>query len=139
MTGGPTVFVVDDDLSVRRGLDRLLRSAGYRVETFGSALEFLDHGGVDDGGCLVLDIRMPGLSGFDLHQALIARGSPLPIIFITGHGDIPMAVRAIKAGAADFLTKPFDDTALLAAVHQALSRPRRTEDSDASHPESRSS
>jgi FixJ family two-component response regulator len=139
MTTPSTVFVVDDDLSVRRGLERLLRSAGYTVETFGSALDFLERGGVDDGGCLVLDIRMPGLSGFDLQQTLVARGSLLPIIFITGHGDIPMAVRAIKAGAADFLTKPFDDTALLAAVRQALSRPRQNEDSDASQPEPRSS
>jgi FixJ family two-component response regulator len=138
MTTAPSVFVVDDDLSVRRGLERLLRSVGYRVETFGSALDFLERGDVDEEGCLVLDIRMPGLSGFDLQQMLIARGSRLPIIFITGHGDIPMAVRAIKAGAADFLTKPFDDEALLAAIRQALSRPRRTEDSDASHPESRS-
>jgi FixJ family two-component response regulator len=135
----PTVFVVDDDLSVRRGLERLLRSAGYRVETFPSALEFLARGGLDDPGCLVLDIRMPGLSGFDLQQMLSARGHDVPIIFVTGHGDIPMAVRAIKAGAADFLTKPFDDKALLDAIGQALARPRRAGTPDASFPENRSS
>jgi len=135
----PTVFVVDDDLSVRRGLERLLRSAGYRVETFASALEFLERDGLDDPGCLVLDIRMPGLSGFDLQQMLTARGHDVPIIFVTGHGDIPMAVRAIKAGAADFLTKPFDDKAILDAIRQALARPRRASAPDASFPENRSS
>ena len=134
----PTVFVVDDDLSVRRGLERLLRSAGYHVETFASALEFLERGGLDDPGCLVLDIRMPGLSGFDLQQMLTARGHDVPIIFITGHGDIPMAVRAIKAGAADFLTKPFDDKAILDAIRQALARPRRAGAPEASFPENRS-
>jgi FixJ family two-component response regulator len=134
----PTVFVVDDDLSVRRGMERLLRSAGYRVETFASALEFLERGAASLPGCLVLDIRMPGLSGFDLQQMLSARGDDIPIIFITGHGDIPMAVRAIKAGAADFLTKPFDDQAILDAIRQSLARARVTS-RDPSLPENRSS
>jgi FixJ family two-component response regulator len=123
VTGGPpTVFVVDDDPSVRRGLERLLRSAGYRAETFASAREFLQRGGLEAGGCLVLDVRMPGQSGLELHDVLRAGGHALPIIFITGHGDIPMAVRAMKAGAVDFLPKPFDDEALLEAVRQALAR-----------------
>jgi len=118
----PTVFVVDDDLSVRRGLERLLRLAGYRVETFTSARGFLARVAPDGPSCLVLDVRMPEQSGFDLHAALAARGRPLPVIFITGHGDIPMAVRAMKAGAVDFLTKPFDVEALFHAVRQALAR-----------------
>jgi FixJ family two-component response regulator len=120
----PTVFVVDDDPSVRRGLERLLRSAGHRVETFGSAREFLERGDAEAGGCLVLDVRMPGQSGLELYEVLAAAGYSLPVIFITGHGDIPMAVRAIKAGAVDFLPKPFDDDALLEAVRQALARGR---------------
>jgi FixJ family two-component response regulator len=118
----PTVFVVDDDPSVRRGLERLLRSAGYRAETFASAREFLERGDAQAGGCLVLDVRMPGQSGLELHEVLTTAGYSLPVIFITGHGDIPMAVRAIKAGAVDFLPKPFDDEALLDAVRQALAR-----------------
>jgi FixJ family two-component response regulator len=120
--GPPTVFVVDDDPSVRRGLERLLRSAGYRAETFASTREFLERGDAEAGGCLVLDVRMPGQSGLELYDVLAAAGYSLPVIFITGHGDIPMAVRAIKAGAVDFLPKPFDDDALLEAVRQALAR-----------------
>ena len=123
MTDGPaTVFVVDDDPSVRRGLERLLRSAGYRAETFASAREFLQRADPETGGCLVLDVRMPGQSGLELRDVLAAGGFSLPIIFITGHGDIPMAVRAMKDGAVDFLPKPFDDEALLEAVRQALAR-----------------
>jgi FixJ family two-component response regulator len=120
--GLPTVFVVDDDPSVRRGLERLLRSAGYRAETFASAREFLQRGDPEGGGCLVLDVRMPGQSGLELHEVLATAGVSLPVIFITGHGDIPMAVRAIQSGAVDFLPKPFDDEALLEAVRQALAR-----------------
>ena len=120
-----TVFVVDDDPSVRRGLERLLRSAGYRVEAYSSAEQFLEAGRVDGPGCLVLDIRMPGQGGLDLQQVMAARGSLLPIIFITGHGDVPTVVRAMKGGAVDFLLKPFDDEELLAAVHQALTGKRR--------------
>jgi FixJ family two-component response regulator len=120
-----TVFVVDDDPSVRRGLDRLLRSAGFRVETYSSTEQFLQAGRIDGPGCLVLDIRMPGKGGLDLQQVMIDRGSLLPIIFITGHGDVPTVVRAMKRGAVDFLMKPFDDEELLAAVHQALTGKRR--------------
>ena len=119
------VFVVDDDLSVRRGLDRLLRVAGHRVETFASAREFLDKFGDRRPACLLLDVRMPGQTGLDLQETLKAAGCDIPIIFITGHGDIPMAVRAMKAGALDFLTKPFDDEALLAAVEQGLAQDRQ--------------
>jgi FixJ family two-component response regulator len=117
-----TVFVVDDDASVRRGVARLLRSAGHRVETFASAHEFLERG-IDAGPCcLVLDVRMPGQSGLDLHQALVAAGRRIPVVYITGNGNIPMAVRAMKAGAVDFLPKPFDDHELLEAVAQAILR-----------------
>jgi FixJ family two-component response regulator len=118
----PTIFVVDDDLSVRRALDLLLRAAGYTVETFASASEFLERADLTASGCLVLDVRMPGESGFDLQEILTTRGHDIRIIFITGHGDIPMAVRAMKTGAVDFLTKPFDDQALLDAIEHALSR-----------------
>ena len=117
-----TVYVVDDDVSVRRGLERLLRSAGLRVVTFGSAREFLDYRDVVRPSCLVLDIRMPGQNGLDLHESLNASGRSIPVVFITGNGDIPMAVRAMKAGAVDFLAKPFDDKELLDAVHQAIGR-----------------
>ena len=117
-----TVYVVDDDVSVRRGLERLLRSAGHRVVTFGSAREFLEHGDLVRPSCLVLDIRMPGQNGLDLHESLVAAGRDIPVVFITGNGDIPMAVRAMKAGAVDFLAKPFDDKELLDAVHQAIGR-----------------
>lgn len=119
------VFVVDDDPSVRRGLERLLRSAGYRVETYSSAEQFLEAGRIDGPGCVILDIRMPGQGGLDLQQVMADRGSLLPIIFITGHGDVPTVVRAMKGGAVDFLLKPFDDQELLAAVHQALTGKRR--------------
>ena len=120
-----TVFVVDDDPSVRRGLERLLRSAGYRVEMHSSAEQFLEAGRADSPGCLILDVRMPGQGGLDLQQALADRGSLLPIIFITGHGDVPTVVRTMKGGAVDFLMKPFDDEDLLAAVHQALTGKHR--------------
>ena len=119
-----TVCIVDDDSSVRRGLERLLRSAGYRVETFASACAFLERGDLDGLGCLVVDVRMPGESGLDLQQTLADQGRAIPMIFITGHGDISMAVRAMKMGAVDFLTKPFDDQVLLDAVQQALKRER---------------
>jgi len=115
-----TVCVVDDDVSVRRGLERLLRSAGYRVLTFGSAREFLERAEGARPSCLILDIRMPGQNGLDLHETLAASGRDMPVIFITGNGDIPMAVRAMKAGAVDFLAKPFDDRELLDAVSSAI-------------------
>jgi len=118
-----TVFVVDDDASVRKALARLLASAGYVVETFASAREFLDRGHFQDtSGCVVLDIRMPGLSGLDLQRELKAFTPPIPIIFITGHGDVPTSVRAMKDGAVDFLTKPIDDKDLLSVVRQAIAR-----------------
>ena len=118
-----TVFLVDDDASVRRALTRLIRSAGYKVQAFASAREFLDRDRASEGSdCLVLDIRMPGLSGLDLQHELHAANNPLPIIFITGHGDIPMSVKAMKHGAVDFLPKPVKDKELLNAIEQALAR-----------------
>jgi FixJ family two-component response regulator len=118
------VFVVDDDIAVREALDSLLRSAGLRVETFSSARDFLNHDRPVQPSCLVLDVRLPDLNGLELQRRLAARDKPIPIIFITGHGDIPMSVRAMKAGAAEFLTKPFDDRALLRAVKHALAQDR---------------
>lgn len=119
----PTIFLVDDDDSVRRALVRLIKSAGYQVQTFGSAREFLDKG-LPAGGpaCLVLDVRMPGLSGPDLQRELQAAEAILPVVFISGHGDIPMSVRAMKAGAVDFLPKPIDGKNLLRAIEEALAR-----------------
>jgi len=118
-----TVFVVDDDASVRKALARLMASVGYAVETFASAREFLERGRPQDTpGCVVLDVRMPGLSGLDLQQELKAFTPLLPIIFITGHGDIPSSVRAMKGGAVDFLIKPVHDQDLLSAVRQAIAR-----------------
>jgi FixJ family two-component response regulator len=117
-----TVFAVDDDPSVLRGIERLLRSAGLKAEVFGTAQSFLDRYRHEVIGCVILDLTMPGLDGLYLQQKLIERGSVLPIIFLTGHGDIPTSVRAMKQGAADFLTKPVDDEKLLAAVRHALQR-----------------
>ena len=116
-----TVFLVDDDPSVRKALTRLMRAAGYQVEAFASGRDFLEwRNGPDRGsGCLILDVRMPGLSGLDLQQELLATHAQLPIIFITGHGDIPMSVKAMKHGAVDFLPKPITDPYLLNAVEQA--------------------
>src|SRR6188472_1583688 len=116
----PTIFVVDDDSAVRDALKLLLRSVGQAVETFGSAQEFLDAYGEDRPGCLVLDIRMPGMSGLELQQKLNEKHSILPIIFITGHGDVPMAVEAMQAGAVDFIQKPFRDQDLIDRINQAL-------------------
>jgi FixJ family two-component response regulator len=118
------VFLVDDDPSVRRALTRLIRSAGYDVQPFTSARDFLVNSSVGDrsSACLVLDVRMPGLSGLDLQHELQAAKKPLPIVFITGHGDIPMSVKAMKNGAVDFLPKPVKDKDLLKAVEQALDR-----------------
>jgi FixJ family two-component response regulator len=119
-----TVFVVDDDASVRRGLERLLRAAGHRVECFASARDFLLRGQQELRGCLLLDVRMPEMTGLDLRDFLAELGRDIPIVFITGHGDIAMAVQAMKAGAVDFLTKPFDEGVLLEAVAQGLARDR---------------
>jgi FixJ family two-component response regulator len=118
----PTIFVVDDDAAVRDALKLLLRSVGQAVETYGSAQEFLDAHGDDRPGCLVLDIRMPGMSGLELQQKLNERHSILPIIFITGHGDVPMAVEAMQAGAVDFIQKPFRDQDLIDRINQALEK-----------------
>src|SRR6185295_19075614 len=116
------VFVVDDDDSVRKALSSLVRSVGLRVESFASAQDFLRHPRPEGPGCLVADVRLPGLSGLDLQRELADVGQDIPIIFITGHGDIPMTVRAMKAGAAEFLPKPFRDQDLLDAIAQALER-----------------
>jgi len=119
----PNVLLVDDDVSVRRALTRLLKSAGYNVQTFSSAQEFLDTKASGEGpSCLVLDVRMPGLTGIDLQRELHTTNRNLPIVFITGHGDIPMSVRAMKAGAVDFLQKPVNDKELLGAIEQSLAR-----------------
>jgi FixJ family two-component response regulator len=127
--GEPVVFVVDDDASVRESLAELLASVGLRVEAFGSAAQFLQSKIADGPGCLVLDVRLPGLSGLDFQAELAKSKVLLPVIFITGHGDIPMSVRAMKAGAVEFLTKPFRDQELLDAVQRALEldRTRREE------------
>lgn len=120
----PTVFIVDDDASVREALKNLLRSVGLAVETFGSAKEFLSSERPKAFGCLVLDVRLPGLSGLDLQRQLADANLPIPIVFITAHGDVQMSVRAMKAGAVEFLTKPFRDQDLLDAVQQAVDRDR---------------
>ena len=122
------VFVVDDDASMRESLKNLIRSVGLRAELFGSAQEFLRSKHPAVPGCLVLDVRLPGLSGLDLQRRIAEAGLQIPIIFITGHGDIPMTVRAMKAGAVEFLTKPFRDQDLLDAIQQALERDRKARD-----------
>jgi len=122
----PVVFIVDDDDDVRRALERLIRSVGLDVESFDSAGAFLRHEPPDGPACLLLDVRMPGLSGLDLQQKLGAAGLGVPIVFMTGHGTVPMSVRAMKAGAADFLQKPIDDQVLLDAVQQAIDEDRQS-------------
>ena len=119
-----TVFVVDDDRSVREGLVDLITSVGMKAEAFSSAQEFLRHKRPDTPACLVLDVRLPGPSGLDLQRQLGRSEHPIPVIIITGHGDIPMSVRAMKDGAVEFLTKPFRDQDLLDAIHQALDSDR---------------
>ncbi len=129
-----TVCVVDDEPSVRRSLTRLLQTAGYQVETYASAREFLDR--APEGGvrCLVLDVKMPDLNGLELQESLAEADRALPIVFITGHGDIPTSVRAMRAGATDFLSKPFDAEDLLAAIERALASARQQlEDDEARH------
>jgi FixJ family two-component response regulator len=120
------VFVVDDDEGMRQSLKNLIGSVGLRVEAFASAQEFLRSKLTDVPGCLVLDVRLPGLSGLDLQKRMAEAGIEIPIIFITGHGDIPMTVQAMKAGAVEFLTKPFRDQDLLDAIQQALEHDRKT-------------
>ena len=120
----PTVFVVDDDDLVRAAIHGMLKSVGLMSETFGTPQEFLRSKRPDVPSCLVLDVRLPGVSGLDFQRELAAAGIRIPIIFITGHGDIPMSVKAMKSGAVEFLTKPFRDQDLLDAIHQALDRDR---------------
>jgi len=122
----PTVFVVDDDAGVRASIQGLLKSARLRCVSFGTAEEFLHNKPPNGPSCLVLDVSLPGVNGLDLQRELADAGVHIPIIFITGHGDIPMTVRAMKSGAVEFLTKPFEDEDLLNAIHQALDRDRAT-------------
>jgi FixJ family two-component response regulator len=125
MTEEAIVFVIDDDPAICRASARLIQSVGLTVQTFGSAQEFLSSPRPDAPACLVLDVRLPGLSGLDLQRALAEAQVHVPIIFITGHGDIPMSVQAMKAGAVEFLTKPFRDQVLLDAIQDALARDRK--------------
>jgi FixJ family two-component response regulator len=122
----PAIVVVDDDVSVREALNNLFRSVGLQVETFANAQEFLSRKRSSVPACLVLDVRLPGLSGLDVQRQLAEAGSEIPIVFITAHGDIPMSVRAMKAGAVEFLPKPFRDEDLLDAVRQAIERDRQS-------------
>jgi FixJ family two-component response regulator len=124
MLPAPTVFVVDDDPSLRTAVSRLLATVGLTVQTFSTADEFLQHVDPSRAGCLILDVRMPGASGLELQSQLSAIGYELPVIFVSGHADVALTVRAMKAGALDVFTKPFDDQLLLDAVHSALERDR---------------
>src|SRR6266568_1021467 len=129
--GTPVVFVVDDDISVRESLELLIRTAGWQPETFASAQEFLARPRVLAPSCLVLDVSLPGLNGLELQKRVAADRNDMPIIFITGYGDVPMTVRAMKAGAVEFLTKPFDDDVLLSAIQNAIERSRLALDHEA--------
>lgn len=120
-----TVYVVDDDASVRKSVGRLLRTAGLQVEAFASADEFLAHPPSDGSACLLLDLKMPGRNGLELQEALVAARKPIPIVFVTGHGDIAASVRAMKGGAVDFLTKPYSVEELLEAVERAMAKDKR--------------
>jgi FixJ family two-component response regulator len=128
---GILVGIVDDDPSVRKGLARLVTSAGYRVEVFASAREFLERSQQEDLSCLLLDVRMPGLTGLELQEALAIAGRRLSIIFVSGHGDVPGSVRAMKGGAVDFLTKPIDARALLGAIERAVAKTSTTKREEA--------
>ena len=129
---GPRIYVIDDDQSVRDALSSLFRSVGYRVQLFGSTNEFIQAKRADANSCLVLDIRLPGASGLDLQSHLKREQIPIPVIFMTGHGDVPMSVRAMKAGAIDFLSKPFRDQDMLDAVASALDADRKRRNADQS-------
>ncbi len=120
----PTIFIVDDDPSVRESTELMLKSVGFDVTTFVSAQDFLKANLSESLGCLILDVRMPGMSGLDLQEKLLSAKTPLPVIFITGHGTVPMSVRAMKAGAVDFLQKPFEEQDLLDAIHRAITQQR---------------
>jgi FixJ family two-component response regulator len=124
--GAPIVFIVDDDADVRASIQDLLEAVGLRSESFGTAEEFLRSQRPDAPSCLVLDVRLPGVSGLDFQGRLADAGIQIPIIFVTGHGDIPMTVKAMKSGAVEFLTKPFEDRDLLGAIRQALDRDQAT-------------
>jgi FixJ family two-component response regulator len=126
----PIVFVVDDDVSVRESLELLIRCAGWQVETFSSANEFLEYKRRPVPNCLILDVSLPDLNGLDLQKRIAGERGHMPIIFITGHGDVPMTVRAMKAGAVEFLTKPFNDDVLLGAIREALERSRTALDQE---------
>ena len=130
LAGAPTVFIVDDDASLRASIQDLLESLGLRSESFGTAEEFLRSKRPDGPSCLVLDIRLPGVNGLEFQRRLVDAGFRIPIIFITGHGDIPMTVKAMKSGAVEFLTKPFQDRDLLGAIGQALDRDRATREQE---------
>ena len=121
----PLVHVIDDDVAIRRSLTRLLKSAGYDVQTFASAKEFMNRLPHEHPACAVVDLRMPDMTGLELHEALVAAKDPVPVVFITGYGDVPTGVHAMKAGAVDFLTKPYSAEALLDAVRRAIERDRR--------------
>jgi len=123
---GPTVFIVDDDISMREAISNLIKSVGLHFDVFTSAKDFLRQKRPSGPACLVLDVRLPGLSGLDLQRELAAANDPVPIIFITGHGDVPMSVSAMKAGAVEFLTKPFRDQDLLDAIQHAIARDTET-------------
>jgi FixJ family two-component response regulator len=132
------IAVVDDDPSVRKGLDRLIRSLGWQAETFASAQEFLDHPRNETPSCLVLDLQLPGLSGLDLQKRMAEAGLQIPVVFLTGHGDIPATVKAMKAGAVEFLTKPVDEQDLLRAIQEAIERDRISREEHADKRELRS-
>ena len=127
----PIVFVVDDDISVRESLELLIRSAGWQPETFASAQEFLAHPRMLVPSCLVLDVSLPGLNGLDLQKRVAVERTDMPIIFITGHGNVPMTVQAMKAGAVEFLTKPFSDDVLLSAIRNAIERSKTAQGHEA--------
>ena len=120
----PIIYIVDDDPSVRESTELLLKSVGFNVKTFVSAQDFLNANLQEGLGCLILDVRMPGMSGLDLQEKLVSAKTPLPVIFITGHGTVPMSVRAMKAGAVDFLQKPFEEQDLLDAINKAITQQR---------------
>ena len=131
MSGEPIIVVIDDHESMRSSLRALLESAGFQVKDYPAAAAYLDDGAAAGGDCMVVDVRMPGMSGIELQEELVLRSILLPVIVMTGHGDVALAVRAMKGGAFDFLEKPFDDEALLAAIQRALSESRRTHDLEA--------
>ncbi len=125
------IAIVDDDPSVRKGLERLIRSLGWQAETFASAQEFLDRARMETLSCLVLDLQLPGLSGLELQKRITEAGGGTPIVFLTGHGDIPASVKAMKAGAVEFLTKPVEEKDLLNAIQEAIERYQRTREQQA--------